>query len=237
MWGVTIMLRNSIFYNGLRPAKGGFEVFFAYPNQLYRSGSTYFYKWPVRTNEFSKNYIMKFTLKSMEVLRKRQKKNNVCYNGGDYDSKIREIIVEKSGCQPSSWQTNRSEPLCTTRQSYEKMVSEYLDQYTRHERRNKTYLDPCLSIKKLQIEYLEENILSEEEYSNDDDDGWFKLQFEIAPDDFKEIKQTRKYSVQSLVGNAGGYIGLCLGYALWNVPTIILGISNYVKNIHGHGID
>ena len=107
---------------------------------------------------------MRFTLNSMEVLRKRQKKNNDCYNMGDYDAKIREIIVEKSGCRPSMWNENRSEPLCTTRQSYKKMLSEYWDQYSRLQRRNKAYLDPCLSIKKLQIEYFEENIVSNEEY-------------------------------------------------------------------------
>ena len=178
---------------------------------------------------------MRFTVKSMEVLRKRQKKNNVCYNMVDYDGKIREIIIEKSGCKPSMWDTNRSEPLCTTRQSYENMVLEHFDQYTRYQRKNKTYLDPCLSIQKLQIEFVEENILSKEEYLNEDDKGWFKIEFDIAPNDFKEIKQARKYSIQSLVGNAGGYIGLCLGYALWNVPTIILGIWNHVKDIHVQG--
>ena len=232
--GAAIMLRNSIFYNGLRPADGKFQVFFSYPNQLYRSGSSRFYRWPIRTNESSKNYIMRFTLKSMEVFRKRQKKNDFCYNMRDYDGRIREIIVENSGCKPSMWDTNTSEPLCTTRESYQKMVSEHFDQYTRLQRKNKTYIDPCLSIEKLQIEYAEENILSEEEYAIEDDDGWLKLIFDLAADNFKEIKQARKYSVQSLVGNAGGYIGLCLGYALWNVPTIILGIWTYVKGTHAY---
>ena len=234
MQGATIMLRSSIFYNGLRPANGKFQVFFSYPNQIYRSVSSRVYRWPVRTNESSKNYIMRFTLKSMEVLRKRQKKDNVCYNMGNYDDKIREIIVEKSGCKPTTWDTNKSEPLCTTRQSYQKMVSENFDQYTRFQRRNTTYLDPCISIEKLQIEFAEENILSNEEYSTDDEDGWFKIIFDLAPNSFKEIKQTRKYSVQGLVGNAGGYIGLCLGYAMWNVPTIILSIWNKVKGIQGY---
>lgn len=239
MWSATIKLRNSVFYNGLRPANGangGIEVYFAYPNQTYRSGSSYFHKWPVRTNESSKNYIMRFTLKSMEVLRKRQKKNNVCYNRGDYDGKIRDIIIEKSGCKPSMWDTNRIEPLCTTRESYQEMVSEHVDQYTRLQRKNKTYLDPCLIIEKLQIEFDEENIPRTEECLNDaDDDNWFKIEFDLAPNSFKEIKQARKYSIQSLVGNAGGYIGLCLGYALWNIPTIILGLWNHVKDIHVHG--
>ena len=235
MWSATIMLRNSIFYNGLRPANGRFEVYFAYPNQVYRSGSSYFHKWPVRTNESSKNYIMRFTLQSMEVLRKRQKKNNVCYNTGDYDAKIRDIIIEKSGCKPSMWHTNRSEPLCKTRESYQEMVSEHVDQYMRLQRKNKTYLDPCLIIEKLQIEFDEENIQDKDEYLSGDDNGWFKIEFDLAPNNFKEIKQARKYSIQSLVGNAGGYIGLCLGYALWNAPTLILGLWNHVKDIHVHG--
>ena len=89
-----------------------------------------------------------------------------------------------------------------------------------------------MSIEKLQIEYTEENIQSVEEDSNNDDDGWFIIQFDLVPNNFKEIKQVRKYSVQSLVGNGGGYIGLCLGYALWNLPTIILGIWNHAKHIH-----
>ena len=234
MQGATIMLRNSMFYDGQRPTNGQFQVFFSYPNQLYRSISSRFYRWPARTNESSKDYIMRFTLKSMEVHRKRQKKNNHCYSMVDYDRKIMETIIEESGCKPSMWYTNRSEPLCTTRESYQKMVSEHFDQFTRLKRRSRFYLDPCVSIEKLQIEFAEENNPTEEAFLNDVDDGWLKLIFDIAPHSFKEIKQTRKYSIQGLVGNAGGYIGLCLGYALWNVPTIIMGIWNQVKGIQFH---
>ena len=231
LWGATIKLKTSIFYNGLRPDNGGFSVFFAYRNQIYRSLSSALYKWPVRTNESTKNYIMRFTLKSMEVFRRRQKKNNGCYNAGDYDAKIREIIIENIGCRPIMWDTNRNEPLCTTPQSYHELVAEHFDQYTRIQRKNKTYIDPCLSIQKLQIEYAEENIPSREVRSEENDDEWFKIEFDLTPNNFKEIKQARKYSVQGLVGNAGGYIGLCLGYALWNVPTVIFSLWHHVKDI------
>ena len=237
IWGASIKLKNSIFYNGLRPANAfheGLVVSFAYPHQRYRSMASVFQKWPVRSNESTKNYIMRFTLKSMEVLRRRPKKNKLCYDMEDYDAKIRDIIIEKSGCRPIMWNTNRSEPLCSTSESFQDLVLEHLDQFNQLERKNKTYLDPCLSIEKLQIEYTEENIPSGEEDLNNDDDGWFIIEFDLIPNSFKEIKQVRKYSVQSLVGNGGGYIGLCLGYALWNVPTIILGIWNHAKDMHVH---
>ena len=66
--------------------------------------------------------------------------------------------------------------------------------------------------------------------SDDDDEGWFTLEFVVLTNKFKEIKQVRKYSVQSLVGNLGGYIGLCLGYALMNLPSIILEIWKNTKD-------
>ena len=178
---------------------------------------------------------MRFTLKSMEVLRRRPKKNKLCYDMEDYDAKIRDVIIENAGCRPIMWNTNRSEPLCSTSESFQGIVLEHFDQFNQLERKNKTYLDPCLSIEKLQIEYAEENNLCEEGYGIEDDDGWLKLIFDLAPDNFKEIKQARKYSLQSLVGNAGGYIGLCLGCALWNVPKTILGIWKNFKNNHSHG--
>ena len=235
IWKASIKLKNSIFHNGLRPENAfydGLAVSFAYPNQRYRSIASVFHKWPARTNESAKNYIMRFTLRSMEVLRRRPKKNKLCYDMEDYDPKIRDIIIEKSGCRPIMWNTNRSEPLCSTIESFQGIVLEHFDQFNQLQRKNKTYLDPCLSIEKLQIEYSEENIPSGEEDLSDDDDGWFIIQFDLVPNNFKEIKQVRKYSVQSLVGNGGGYIGLCLGYALWNVPTIILGIWNHAKHTH-----
>ena len=36
--------------------------------------------------------------------------------------------------------------------------------------------------------------------------------------EFKEIKQTRAYNAQSLIGNAGGYVGLFVGYTLKEIP-------------------
>ena len=94
---------------------------------------------------------------------------------------------------------------------------------------NKTYLEPCRTIKKFQIDYVEENIPKDVE--GDEDDGWFSIEFVIMTNMFTEVKQFRKYSIQGLVGNAGGYIGLCLGYAMWNIPTITMGIWKYFKDI------
>ena len=231
MHSTTIKLKNSIFPNGLRPAKNEFFVLFGYPNQIYHSTPSVFYTWPSRANAPTKNYAMKFNLRSMEVLRKRRKNDDDCYHKQDYDSKIMEIIMENTGCSPIQWANNQTKSLCKTRKSFQEMYAEHSDQGYRLIK-NKKYLEPCLGVEKIQIEYVEDSISNGNEQSdNDDEEGWFLLDFFIFNSKFKEVRQVRKYSVQSLVGNAGGYIGLCLGYALMNLPAIIMDAWGKIKDI------
>ena len=50
---------------------------------------------------------------------------------------------------------------------------------------------------------------------------------------YKEILHIRSFDIESLVGNMGGYIGLFLGFAVWQVPdgikTILLMIKHGMK--------
>jgi hypothetical protein len=91
-----------------------------------------------------------------------------------------------------------------------------------------------VDIEKLQIDYVEDDIQTGSwnyKQNPDEDDEWFMIEFIILTNKFKEIKQIRKYSVQSLVGNLGGYIGLCLGYALLHLPSVIIGVWKQMKQI------
>ena len=232
MYSTTIKLKNSFFFDGIRPAAEKFYVNFGYPNQLYRSMSSAFSTWPLRNNGSTKSYRMMFNLKSLEVLRKRQKKDKPCYDKDNYDGKIVQTLMENVGCSPPIWAGNHSYPPCKTNESLKKIHAGNVDQFFRVEFLNgKKYLDPCLNIEKIQIDYVEDNIPSGKGTSDDDEEGWFTLEFIVLTNKFKEIKQVRKYSIQSLVGNAGGYIGLCLGYALWNVPIMIMDLWKHMKRI------
>ena len=144
--------------------------------------------------------------------------------------KFLETVIEESGCTPSMWFTNRSEPLCRTKKSFQGLYARNIDHLYRLTK-SKKYLEPCLDIEKLQIEFNEEDIISVEGESKDNKEGWFSLEYIISTHKFEEVKQVRKYSAQSLVGNLGGYIGLCLGYAILNLPTMILEIWKNIKHI------
>ena len=46
---------------------------------------------------------------------------------------------------------------------------------------------------------------------------------------FREIKQIRAYDLDMLYGNIGGYMGLLLGYAILNLPTMLLFLYGSIK--------
>ena len=230
MFKASIKLNTSIFYNGLRP-KREFFVFFSYPDNHYLARSTFLYNWPLRRNESTQKYVMRFSLKGMEVFQRRQKKHQRCYGMEDYDGKIRKMIIKKAGCRPPMWTANLSEPFCTTIESWQEVIAEHVDHF-HQSTLNKTYLEPCRAIKNVQIDYVEENISSVKETSAEDDEGWFIVEFDLLTNGFKEIKQVRKYNLQSLVGNSGGYIGLCMGFALWNMPTLIRDAWRHMKRVY-----
>ena len=54
MYSATIKLKNSFFFDGMRPASDTFYVLFGYPNQLYRSMSSAFSTWPLETMPLQK---------------------------------------------------------------------------------------------------------------------------------------------------------------------------------------
>ena len=47
---------------------------------------------------------------------------------------------------------------------------------------------------------------------------------------FLETRQVKAYTMNSLVGNIGGYIGMFLGYALLNVPETFMEFFQKLKS-------
>ena len=45
---------------------------------------------------------------------------------------------------------------------------------------------------------------------------------------FQEFTQTRAIDWQALIGNVGGYVGVCLGYTLLHVPMLLANIYSFV---------
>ena len=60
-------------------------------------------------------------------------------------------------------------------------------------------------------------------------DDVFEVLLDFQGSTYMEITQIRAYDGQSLVGNAGGYIGLFLGVALVQLPTLIRYVLHSIK--------
>ena len=234
-----IKLNTSIFDNGIRPRRDDFRIMFSFMNQQYASFAAYFGEWPVRSIE-EKNapYNMFFFLKQMEILRYRKKSGDDCDDSDDYDRIIKENMINKIGCHPLYWTfDNESTPVCSKKEQFMEFNAEHFDKATRY-RHNGTYLHPCREFQKFQIEHGDVNdyfaggtvnVSSKTNSTDMEDKNWFQIEYQVRVQTFKEIVQIRAYTLQSLVGNVGGYIGLLLGYAILNLPTLLFDAWRYLK--------
>ena len=59
---------------------------------------------------------------------------------------------------------------------------------------------------------------------------WFRISVIYDKQTYREIKQVRAYSVQSLVGNVGGYIGLFVGCSLLQLPHYLQNLYTLIVN-------
>ena len=97
-------------------------------------------------------------------------------------------------------------------------------------------LPPCSDIQKLQIDHKIETteMTYIEEYENKrvldmGNDTWFEIRLEMQTDTFKEIKQKRAYTLQSLIGNLGGYLGIFIGFTLLDLLKSMKKVSSRIK--------
>ena len=61
------------------------------------------------------------------------------------------------------------------------------------------------------------------------DPPFFTIKFNFKEDTMKVIQMVQAFSVESLIGNIGGYVGLFLGYALMMIPELLQSFWNYLK--------
>ena len=47
---------------------------------------------------------------------------------------------------------------------------------------------------------------------------------------YKEVALTKQFDLQSLIGNAGGYVGMCVGCSLLQLPQLFLNFVSRFKN-------
>jgi hypothetical protein len=190
---------SSVYPDFIRP--GSWEkkmapfTFFHLPNKTFFSKSTIQYNWPKRTNISA--HAMEFTLSYIEILKRRSKRSESCVEDNlNYDEIILNEHIDRIGCRAPYQISRTNVPICPTKDKMKQTIINL--------NASMPLKIPCTSMENVRYTFSE--IYSD--WSEDPRTFWVQV---YAPDRFKEINQVRAVDIQTVFGNAGGYVGLFIG--------------------------
>ena len=219
-WTFDIKVKTKIFKDGIRPNymhpltnNRGLGIIIHYPKQIFRSKWWINY-WPTRHVNDSKNYVISYDIRGMEVVRYRNKRSQSCIEGfPDYDDTTLQEIIKSVGCYPPYSESKQNITMCTNSKDLKSISFHQVDLWAGD---NLNHL-PCSGIEKVNTDKTE---LDEDETT----DPYFTISSNVKDLTYKEIKMKKAYDIWVLIGNVGGFIGLFLGYALMMFPGFLRGI-------------
>ena len=208
-----IIYQSDIFPNATRPQRYGFGIILHYPRQLSRADFGT-YEWKSQEENTPIKYTMRYKIENTLVLKRRNKATSPCNKDWKEDDNIiYNRIFDHVACKPPFWKMEKSGKQrfknCTTETELGNIFNEAITIKT-----NPLHPPPCQQLEKMIYIYDEFNWLV---------DNWivdgtnktekvFEILLEFFDGTYMAIQQAKAYDGQSLVGNAGGYIGLFLGY-------------------------
>ena len=177
------------------------------------------------------NNVYSFELSHVEMNKHRNRTNSICHEWKRYDALELERILSFVGCRPF-YVTNRTLQWLNITKKYSpcqnqtslKPFAKRVDSKSAHQKGL-----PCFEVSKL-VAGISQQRLSikeeEEEYPSiigklDNITNWKRITLYFNENEFKLIEQVRAYTVQGLIGNAGGFVGLFIGCALYDLPSLL----------------
>ena len=189
---------SSLFPNGIRQNRN-FSTRLHLPNKFMISENTFKSTWPERPPK--KEYLMAFVLNQIDILKRRNKRNEPCIPDLlSFDNVVLNSHLESFNCRPPYQKIGTNHTICSSSKDLQlsKIESTTLSNMKK----------ACTSAEIITYTY--------EEYDtnkNGSDWVWFVIDY---PKKFKEIKMVKAVNFQTVIGNAGGYVGLFLGTIISN---------------------
>ena len=180
------------------------------PNQLSLAWSSYKNSWPKRNEK--KEYYMAFRLQQIDILKRRNKRKDPCLSDDlNFDQLILDHYIDKVGCKAPYQRTNKSSEICESKEKIAEANSNLIG-------REKP-MKPCTSASTMIFSY------DEDEYKSKRSD-WFHVIL-LYPNQYREIRMVQAIDLQTVIGNAGGYIGLFLG----NPISVFFKLMNFIQSL------
>ena len=243
---MIIAMSKSVFRNGKRPATYGYEKeFFSvdihYPRQRYRYAQMKT-EWPTEEpqDKFVKSYGMGFRINDMEVMDQRNTRRTPCIeNSIEDDPALKAALIGVMNCTPPYW-IQAHDIIGSKCSAQEEIRKFYMFDIG-------TYAFPCRRLNHINFDYSEypdayiDNRLNTKSLKcrrkhpgslirNVSLDSFY-VGLMFRRETYKETSLTRQFDMQSLIGNAGGYVGMCVGYSLSQLPQLIVNIFSTVQKI------
>ena len=198
---------------------------FSFPRQLLNINN----RWvpnTMRVNTSTDIYLL-----DLEVYRHRNKAETPCHDWKIYDKLMMEQTFTKVGCRPFYADANNELKNCTKKEEIQQI-------YELTEEKSRLY-PPCIELKKYRADSYTWPSDTDREDSHYPDmgskvnmtDGWFRITIHFPDVEYKSIDQARSYTLQSLIGNAGGYIGMFIGCTISDLPTFLGHIYRKIINV------
>ena len=207
-------MKRSIFQGQTGYFRNGFKVILSYPGQTLRA-KVMKYQWKEVVDG---DFAMVFNIQNMVVLKKRNKSHKPCeeINRTGDDIRQKDLLIKNLQCRPAFVTSPSSLPQCNGGKNLQNFNSTgWYDKY----------IEPCTQVEKVIYTYDEYDKLRNTTGSG----GNFQLRFNFQGKTYMEIEQRRDYDFQSLIGNAGGYVGLFLGVCLLQLPQLLLDANKLLR--------
>ena len=214
-----IQFKSSMFRTGMRPNLHGFNVIMSYPGQ-YLTSRLKRGHWDVRNDRKLRNkngtIVMKFDIQNVVVLKLRNKRKKPCNSKWkNNDEYILGEISQEIGCKPPHWNIETKLPDCLSRLQMKK-VHEVFDRSGEGD-----FIPPCRRLEKIIHSYTDINEVGDKLQQNSNTDIIYEVLVEFEGGTYMEVEHVREVTFHSMAGNAGGYLGLFLGWALAHLPNSI----------------
>ena len=195
---IKFSFNSSVFRDGIRPSGewSGESIFtlFHLPNKIVLSGNFDKSNWPQRKEK--KEYQMNFDIQLVEILKRRSKSNSPCISDDlNFDQMIFDDHLQEVGCRTPNQKTNKNLNVCNSNEKMKEASSDFIGK--------KKSIKACTTMSTITFAYQENNV----DLNGSD---WFHLKIHY-PDQYKEIVMIRAVDIETVIANAGGYIGLFLG--------------------------
>ena len=151
-----------------------------------------------------------------------------------YDETVFSNIIKTANCKPPHWNISTDYPICNRKEKMKKVYIPLSPFKPASPKFLEKFLRPCDRIQAATFNTVSERRqLTWGGSISTDGVNSADVGFHFKNDRYKEIRYTRAFDIESLIGNVGGYIGLFLGFAIWQIPEAIEFLKIKLQTLQG----